>query len=56
MATNQSLNESKFTDAVRYLEEIRIKLANEPHVYNEFVDLLNSFTAKRFVNKNINKI
>lgn len=39
--------ELKVEDALQYLDQVKYAFADQPHIYNEFLDIMKNFKAQR---------
>ena len=42
----QQFTRLKVEDALSYLDQVKLQFGNQPHVYNEFLDIMKEFKSQ----------
>ena len=42
----QQFQRLKVEDALSYLDQVKLQFGNQPHVYNEFLDIMKEFKSQ----------
>ena len=45
----QQFTRLKVEDALSYLDQVKLQFGNQPHVYNEFLDIMKEFKSQTYV-------